>query len=179
MKKKPVFLYVLLGFSTLGVLMSIYGYVQIPNLIKTWNEILKDEAILQQIGGVDTVKLQLATFEWARSLPSLSMTVLTTVLFGISVFFLFVKKDVVKSTYTYLAMRLAVFISWMVSVLVSNRMAQSIVKNKETLEGVLSANKMTVIGYAVLTILFSAIAYYCLRRYQKAVEEEVLDAEVL
>ncbi|MBF8969884.1 MULTISPECIES: hypothetical protein [unclassified Streptococcus] len=179
MKKKPVFLYVLLGISTLGLLSNIYGFIQRPNVIKTWTEFRNDETIVQQLGGVETINLQIATFEWAGSPLALAMTAVVTVLFGLSAFFLFFKKDVVKSTYTYLAMRLAVFISGVVSIMVSNQMARSFLKNKDQLVGVLNANKFFAIFTVIIFLLLSAIAYFGLRRYQKALEAEVFDGEVL
>lgn len=179
MKKKPVFLYVLLGISILGVLMGIYGIVQTPNLIKAWNELLTDETAVQQLGGAEIVKNQLATFEWSRTPLAMFLNVVPMILVGVSAFFLFFKKDVVKSTYSYLAMRVVVLVGSMITILNSNQMARSIVKDKEALAEVLQGNKFGVILAVIIFLVLSAIAYFGLRRYQKASEEEVLDAEVL
>lgn len=180
MKKKPVFLYVLLGISILGVLMGIYGFIQTPNLIKAWNELLTNETAVQQLGGVEIVKNQLASFEWSRTPLAMFLNVVPMILVGASAFFLFFKKDVVKSTYSYLAMRVVVLIASMVTILNSNRMAHSIVKDKEALAAVLQGNKFGVIFSVIIFLVLSAIAYFGLRHYQKALEEEeAFDAEVL
>ncbi|MBF0806344.1 MULTISPECIES: hypothetical protein [unclassified Streptococcus] len=178
MKKKPIFLYILLGLSTLGLLMNIYGFIQLPNILKAWNEFLTDETMLQQLGGVEVVKLQIATLEWSRSPLSLSLTATTTILFGVSAFFLFFKKDIEKSVYSYLAMRVAVLVSAMFAVMSSNQMARSLLKNKERLAETLNANKYAAIISVVIFLLLSALAYFGLRRYQKSLEDEVLETEV-
>lgn len=178
MKKKPIFLYILLGLSTLGLLMNIYGFIQLPNILKVWNEFLTDETMLQQLGGVEVVKLQIATLEWSRSPLSLSLTAVTTILFAVSAFFLFFKKDIEKSVYSYLAMRVAVLVSGMFAVMSSNQMARSLLKNKERLAETLNANKYAAIISVVIFLLLSALAYFGLRRYQKSLEDEVLETEV-
>lgn len=179
MKKKPVFLYVLLGISILGLLMVIYSMIQMPNLIKAWNELLTDETAVQQMGGVETIKVQLATFEWSRTPLAMFLNIIPMILVGVSAFFLFFKKDVVKSTYSYLAMRVVVLIGSMITTLHSNQIAHSIVKDKEALAVFLQGNKFGVIYSVVAFLILSAIAYFGLRRYQKAVEKDELDAEVL
>ena len=178
MEKKPVFLYVLLGLSALSVVLTIYSLVQLPSVLESFTSYLDNEQVAQQVGGVEVIRLQIAASKWTMTPLSLGMTALNFILFGTSAFFLFFKKDVVKATYAYLAMRVAALVSTMVSLMISNQLVRSMIKNRDLMNSLLSNNKYTALAFVAIFLILSAIAYFGLRRYQKSVEEAALDSEV-
>ena len=147
MKKKPIYLWVLLILSALISVPSLFGIVSpLPS-----KEALR--AAQKQVAGVNAQQLEdqlnytYRVAEASHSIFNVALIVLSTILVVVAIVFL-VRKNLQYANYTYVGYVLLAII------------------------GSIYGSKAVSIFYIVINVLFLALVFYKMWRQQKALAEE-------
>ena len=172
MKKKPIYLWVLLILSALISAMSLFGMLSpLPS-----KEALRAAAAQKQVAGVSAQQLEdqlnytYRVAEASHSIFNVTLIVLSAILVVVAIVFL-VRKNLQYANYTYVGYVLLAIIGSIYSY-VALQDAVQLVKD-ETMRLTMSiGSKAVSIFYIVINVLFLALVFYKMWRQQKALVEE-------
>lgn len=158
MKKKPIYLWVLLILSALISVPSLFGIVSpLPS-----KEALR--AAQKQVAGVNAQQLEdqlnytYRVAEASHSIFNVALIVLSTILVVVAIVFL-VRKNLQYANYTYVGY-------------VGLQDAVQLVQDESMRLTVSIGSKAVSIFYIVINVLFLALVFYKMWRQQKALAEE-------
>ncbi|HGL8861387.1 TPA: ABC transporter permease [Streptococcus pneumoniae] len=158
MKKKPIYLWVLLILSALISVPSLFGIVSpLPS-----KEALR--AAQKQVAGVNAQQLEdqlnytYRVAEASHSIFNVALIVLSTILVVVAIVFL-VRKNLQYANYTYVGY-------------VGLQDAVQLVQDENMRLTVSIGSKAVSIFYIVINVLFLALVFYKMWRQQKALAEE-------
>ncbi len=170
MKKKPIYLWVLLILSSLLSVSSLFGILKpLPS-----KEALR--ASHPQAGGVNAQQLEDIinyTYKVAESSHSIfnsALIVLSAILVVVAIVFL-VRKNLQYANYAYVGYVLLAIIGSIYSY-VSLQDAVQLVRDETMRLGISVGSKAISIFYIVINVLFLALVFYKMWRQQKALLEE-------
>ena len=172
MKKKPIYLWVLLILSALISAMSLFGMLSpLPS-----KEVLRSAAAQKQVAGVsaqqveDSINYSYRVAEASHSIFNVALIVLSAILVVVAIVFL-VRKNLQYANYTYVGYVLLAIIGSIYGY-VGLQDAVQLVQD-ETMRLTMSiGSKAVSIFYIVINILFLALVFYKMWRQQKALAEE-------
>ncbi|CEY33739.1 ABC transporter permease [Streptococcus pneumoniae] len=170
MKKKPIYLWVLLILSALISAGSLFGVLTpLPS-----KEVLR--ASEPQAGGVnaqqveDTLNYTYKVAEASHSIFNVALVVLSAILVVVAIVFL-VRKNLQYANYTYVGYVLLAIIGSIYSY-VTLQDAVQLVQDESMRLGISIGSKAVSILYIVINVLFLALVFYKIWRQQKALAEE-------
>lgn len=167
MKKKPIYLWVLLILSALISVPSLFGIVSpLPS-----KEALR--AAQKQVAGVNAQQLEDYTYrvaEASHSIFNVALIVLSTILVVVAIVFL-VRKNLQYANYTYVGYVLLAIIGSIYGY-VGLQDAVQLVQDESMRLTVSIGSKAVSIFYIVINVLFLALVFYKMWRQQKALAEE-------
>ena len=172
MKKKPIYLWVLLILSALISAMSLFGMLSpLPS-----KEVLRSAAAQKQVAGVSAQQLEdqlnynYGVAEAYHSIFNMALIVLSAILVVVAIVFL-IRKNLQYANYTYVGYVLLAIIGSIYGY-VGLQDAVQLVQD-ETMRLTMSiGSKAVSIFYIVINILFLALVFYKMWRQQKALAEE-------
>ena len=172
MKKKPIYLWVLLILSALISAMSLFGMLSpLPS-----KEVLRSAAAQKQVAGVsaqqleDNINYTYRVAESTHSIFNMALIVLSAILVVVAIVFL-VRKNLQYANYTYVGYVLLAIIGSIYGY-VGFQDALQLVQD-ETMRLTMSiGSKAVSIFYIVINVLFLAFVFYKMWRQQKALAEE-------
>ena len=170
MKKKPIYLWVLLILSALISAMSLFGMLSpLPS-----KEALR--AAQKQVAGVSAQQLEdqlnynYGVAEAYHSIFNMALIVLSAILVVVAIVFL-IRKNLQYANYTYVGYVLLAIIGSIYGY-VGLQDAVQLVQD-ETMRLTMSiGSKAVSIFYIVINVLFLALVFYKMWRQQKALAEE-------
>ena len=174
MKKKPIYLWVLLILSALISVSSLFGMLgPIPS-----KEVLRSAAAqkvsAQQVE--DSINYSYRVAEISHSIFNVALIVLSAILVVVAIVFL-IRKNLQYANYTYVGYVLLAIIGSIYGY-VGLQDAVQLVQD-ETMRLTMSiGSKAVSIFYIVINILFLALVFYKMWRQQKALAEEEETEEV-
>jgi len=171
MKKKPIYLWVLLILSALISATSLFGMLSpLPS-----KEALR--AAQKQVAGVSAQQLEdqlnytYRVAESTHSIFNMALIVLSAILVVVAIVFL-VRKNLQYANYAYIAYVLLAIVGSIYTYMGMQDAVQAI--RDETLRlGTEVLGKGTTILFVVINVLFLAIVFYKMWRQQKDLSEEV------
>ena len=170
MKKKPIYLWVLLILSALISAMSLFGMLSpLPS-----KEAFRTSH--PQAGGVnaqqleDTINYSYKVAEASHSIFNVALVVLSAILVVVAIVFL-VRKNLQYANYTYVGYVLLAIIGSIYSY-VTLQDALQLVQDETMRLGISVGSKAVSIFYIVINVLFLALVFYKMWRQQKALAEE-------
>lgn len=170
MKKKPIYLWVLLVLSAFISAGSLFGVLTpLPS-----KEVLR--ASEPQAGGVnaqqveDTLNYTYKVAEASHSIFNVALVVLSAILVAVAIVFL-VRKNLQYANYTYVGYVLLAIIGSIYSY-VTLQDAVQLVQDENMRLGISIGSKAVSILYIVINVLFLALVFYKMWRQQKALAEE-------
>lgn len=171
MKKKPIYLWVLLILSALISVPSLFGIVSpLPS-----KEALR--AAQKQVAGVNAQQLEdqlnytYRVAEASHSIFNVALIVLSTILVVVAIVFL-VRKNLQYANYTYVGYVLLAAIIGSIYGYVGLQDAVQLVQDESMRLTVSIGSKAVSIFYIVINALFLALVFYKMWRQQKALAEE-------
>ena len=178
MKKKPIYLWVLLILSALISAMSLFGILSpLPS-----KEALRAAAAQKQVAGLsaqqleDNINYTYRVAESTHSIFNMALIVLSAILVVVAIVFL-IRKNLQYANYTYVGYVLLAIIGSIYGY-VGLQDAVQLVQD-ETMRLTMSiGSKAVSIFYIVINILFLALVFYKMWRQQKALAEEEETEEV-
>ncbi|MQQ02049.1 ABC transporter permease [Streptococcus mitis] len=170
MKKKPIYLWVLLILSALISATSLFGMLSpLPS-----KEALS--AAQKQVAGVSAQQLEdqlnytYRVAELTHSIFNMALIVLSAILVVVAIVFL-VRKNLQYANYTYVGYVLLAIIGSIYSYVTLQDAVQLV--HDETMRLGISVISQTVsIFYIVINVIFLALVFYKMWRQQKALAEE-------
>ena len=170
MKKKPIYLYVLLGLSTVGTLWGLFS--------KFTSSDAGVKSILKQIE--EPAKSQYATYfsksaEVANSLANNFFFYGHIILLIVALFFLF-RKDVFKANLIYIADVLVGLISTAYAYVVSKGIIASSFSDSTLLSAQMTGLNFSILFSVVISLIFLSIVIFKLVQQQKEAEKAELAA---
>ena len=172
MKKKPIYLWVLLILSALISATSLFGILSpLPS-----KEALRASQPQAKLGGVnaqqieDTLNYSYKVAEASHSIFNVALVVLSAILVVVAIVFL-VRKNLQYANYTYVGYVLLDIIGSIYSY-VTLQDAVQLVQDETMRLGISVGSKAVSIFYIVINILFLALVFYKIWRQQKALAEE-------
>ena len=170
MKKKPIYLWVLLILSALISAMSLFGMLSpLPS-----KEALR--ASQKQVAGVSAQQLEdqlnytYRVAESTHSIFNMALIVLSAILVAVAIVFL-VRKNLQYANYTYVGYVLLAIIG-SIYTYVTLQDALQLVQDETIRLTMGIGSKAVSIFYIVINILFLALVFYKMWRQQKALAEE-------
>ena len=170
MKKKPIYLWVLLILSALISVSSLFGMLgPIPS-----KEVLRSAQ--KQVAGVsaqqveDSINYSYRVAEISHSIFNMALIVLSAILVGVAIVFL-VRKNLQYANYTYVGYVLLAIIGSIYGY-VGLQDAVQLVQDETMRLGISVGSKAVSIFYIVINVLFLALVFYKMWRQQKALLEE-------
>ncbi|CVX29613.1 TPA: ABC transporter permease [Streptococcus pneumoniae] len=170
MKKKPIYLWILLILSALISVPSLFGIVSpLPS-----KEALR--AAQKQVAGVNAQQLEdqlnytYRVAEASHSIFNVALIVLSTILVVVAIVFL-VRKNLQYANYTYVGYVLLAIIGSIYGY-VGLQDAVQLVQDESMRLTVSIGSKAVSIFYIVINVLFLALVFYKMWRQQKALAEE-------
>ena len=172
MKKKPIYLWVLLILSALISATSLFGMLSpLPS-----KEALRAAAAQKQVAGLsaqqleDNINYTYRVAESTHSIFNMALIVLSAILVAVAIVFL-VRKNLQYANYTYVGYVLLAIIGSIYGY-VGLQDAVQLVQD-ETMRLTMSiGSKAVSIFYIVINVLFLALVFYKMWRQQKALAEE-------
>ena len=170
MKKKPIYLWVLLILSTLISVTSLFGILSpLPS-----KEAFR--AAQKQVAGVSAQQLEdqlnytYRVAESTHSIFNMALIVLSAILVAVAIVFL-VRKNLQYANYTYVGYVLLAIIGSIYGY-VSFQDALQLVQDETMRLTMGIGSKAVSIFYIVINVLFLALVFYKMWRQQKALAEE-------
>ena len=170
MKKKPIYLWVLLILSALISATSLFGMLSpLPS-----KEALR--AVQKQVAGVSAQQLEdqlnynYRVAEASHSIFNMALIVLSAILVVVAIVFL-VRKNLQYANYTYVGYVLLAIIGSIYSY-VTLQDAVQLVHDETMRLGISVISQAVSILYIVINVLFLALVFYKMWRQQKALAEE-------
>ena len=170
MKKKPIYLWVLLILSALISATSLFGMLSpLPS-----KEALR--AAQKQVAGVSAQQLEdqlnytYRVAESTHSIFNMALIVLSAILVGVAIVFL-VRKNLQYANYTYVGYVLLAIIGSIYSY-VTLQDAVQLVHDETMRLGISVISQAVSIFSIVINVLFLALVFYKMWRQQKALAEE-------
>ena len=170
MKKKPIYLWVLLILSALISATSLFGMLSpLPS-----KETLR--AAQKQVEGVSAQQLEdqlnytYRVAEASHSVLNMALIVLSAILVVVAIVFL-IRKNLQYANYTYVGYVLLAIIGSIYSY-VTLQDAVQLVQDETMRLGISIGSKAVSIFYIVINVIFLAIVFYKMLRQQKALAEE-------
>ena len=172
MKKKPIYLWILLILSALISVSSLFGMLgPIPS-----KEVLRSAAAQKQVAGVsaqqveDSINFSYRLAEASHSIFNVALVVLSAILVVVAIVFL-VRKNLQYANYTYVGYVLLAIIGSIYGY-VSLQDAVQLVNDETMRLGISVISQAVSIFYIVINVLFLALVFYKIWRQQKALAEE-------
>ena len=172
MKKKPIYLWVLLILSALISATSLFGMLSpLPS-----KEALRAAAAQKQVAGVSAQQLEdqlnytYRVAESTHSIFNMALIVLSAILVVVAIVFL-VRKNLQYANYTYVGYVLLAIIGSIYSY-VTLQDAVQLVHDETMRLGISVISQAVSIFYIVINVLFLALVFYKMWRQQKALAEE-------
>ena len=170
MKKKPIYLWVLLILSALISATSLFGILSpLPS-----KEALR--AAQKQVEGVsaqqveDSINYSYRVAEASHSVLNIALIVLSAILVVVAIVFL-VRKNLQYANYTYVGYVLLAIIGSIYSY-VTLQDAVQLVHDETMRLGISVISQAVSILYIVINVFFLALVFYKMWRQQKALAEE-------
>ncbi|WP_247928649.1 ABC transporter permease [Streptococcus mitis] len=170
MKKKPIYLWVLLILSALISATSLFGMLSpLPS-----KETLR--AAQKQVEGVSAQQLEdqlnytYRVAEASHSIFNMALIVLSAILVVVAIVFL-IRKNLQYANYTYIGYVLLAIIGSIYSY-VTLQDAVQLVQDETMRLGISIGSKAVSIFYIVINVIFLAIVFYKMWRQQKDLAEE-------
>lgn len=170
MKKKPIYLWVLLILSTLISVSSLFGMLgPIPS-----KEVLRSAQ--KQVAGVsaqqveDSINYSYRVAEISHSIFNVALIVLSAILVVVAIVFL-IRKNLQYANYTYVGYVLLAIIGSIYGY-VGLQDAVQLVQDETMRLGISVGSKAVSIFYIVINVLFLALVFYKMWRQQRALTEE-------
>lgn len=170
MKKKPIYLWVLLILSALISVSSLFGMLgPIPS-----KEVLRSAQ--KQVAGVsaqqveDSINYSYRVAEISHSIFNVALIVLSAILVVVAIVFL-IRKNLQYANYTYVGYVLLAIIGSIYGY-VGLQDAVQLVQDETMRLGIGVGSKAVSIFYIVINVLFLALVFYKMWRQQKALTEE-------
>ena len=170
MKKKPIYLWVLLILSALISATSLFGMLSpLPS-----KETLR--AAQKQVEGVSAQQLEdqlnytYRVAEASHSIFNMALIVLSAILVVVAIVFL-IRKNLQYANYTYVGYVLLAIIGSIYSY-VTLQDAVQLVQDETMRLGISIGSKAVSIFYIVINVIFLAIVFYKMWRQQKDLAEE-------
>ena len=170
MKKKPIYLWVLLILSALISVSSLFGMLgPIPS-----KEVLRSAQ--KQVAGVsaqqveDSINYSYRVAEISHSIFNVALIVLSAILVVVAIVFL-IRKNLQYANYTYVGYVLLAIIGSIYGY-VTLQDAVQLVHDETMRLGISVISQAVSIFYIVINVLFLALVFYKMWRQQKALAEE-------
>ena len=170
MKKKPIYLWVLLILSTLISVSSLFGMLgPIPS-----KEVLRSAQ--KQVAGVsaqqveDSINYSYRVAEISHSIFNVALIVLSAILVVVAIVFL-IRKNLQYANYTYVGYVLLAIIGSIYGY-VTLQDAVQLVHDETMRLGISVISQAVSILSIVINVLFLALVFYKMWRQQKALAEE-------
>lgn len=170
MKKKPIYLWVLLILSALISVSSLFGMLgPIPS-----KEVLRSAQ--KQVAGVsaqqveDSINYSYRVAEISHSIFNVALIVLSAILVVVAIVFL-IRKNLQYANYTYVGYVLLAIIGSIYGY-VGLQDAVQLVQDETMRLGISVGSKAVSIFYIVINVLFLALVFYKMWRQQRALTEE-------
>ena len=170
MKKKPIYLWVLLILSALISAMSLFGMLSpLPS-----KEVLR--AKQSHVAGLsaqqleDNINYTYRVAEASHSVLNMALIVLSAILVVVAIVFL-IRKNLQYANYTYVGYVLLAIIGSIYSY-VTLQDAVQLVHDETMRLGISVISQAVSIFYIVINVLFLALVFYKMWRQQKALAEE-------
>ena len=170
MKKKPIYLWVLLILSALISVTSLFGMLgPIPS-----KEVLRSAQ--KQVAGVsaqqveDSINYSYRVAEISHSIFNVALVVLSAILVVVAIVFL-IRKNLQYANYTYVGYVLLAIIGSIYGY-VGLQDAVQLVQDETMRLGISVGSKAVSIFYIVINVLFLALVFYKMWRQQRALTEE-------
>ena len=170
MKKKPIYLWVLLILSALISAMSLFGMLSpLPSkeTVRTSQPHVEGLSA-QQLE--DNINYTYRVAEASHSIFNVALIVLSAILVGVAIIFL-IRKNLQYANYTYVGYVLLAIIGSIYSY-VTLQDAVQLVQDETMRLGISIGSKAVSIFYIVINVLFLALVFYKMWRQQKALAEE-------
>ena len=170
MKKKPIYLWVLLILSALISAMSLFGILSpLPSKETVRASQPHVEGLsAQQLE--DNINYTYRVAEASHSIFNVALIVLSAILVGVAIIFL-IRKNLQYANYTYVGYVLLAIIGSIYSY-VTLQDAVQLVQDETMRLGISIGSKAVSIFYIVINVLFLALVFYKMWRQQKALAEE-------
>ena len=172
MKKKPIYLWVLLILSALISAASLFGMLSpLPS-----KEALRAAAAQKQVAGVSAQQLEdqlnysYRVAEATHSIFNMALIVLSAILVVVAIVFL-IRKNLQYANYTYVGYVLLAIIGSIYSY-VTLQDAVQLVHDETMRLGISVISQAASIFSIVINVLFLALVFYKMWRQQKALAEE-------
>ena len=172
MKKKPIYLWVLLILSALISVSSLFGMLgPIPS-----KEVLRAAAAQKQVAGVsaqqveDSINYSYRVAEISHSIFNVALIVLSAILVVVAIVFL-IRKNLQYANYTYVGYVLLAIIGSIYGY-VGLQDAVQLVQDESMRLTMSIGSKAVSIFYIVINVLFLALVFYKIWHQQKALAEE-------
>ena len=170
MKKKPIYLWVLLILSALISAMSLFGILSPLPSKEAFRSAQKQAAGVSAQQLEDQLNYTYRVAEVSHSIFNIALIVLSAILVVVAIVFL-VRKNLQYANYTYVGYVLLAIIGSIYGY-VGFQDALQLVQD-ETMRLTMSiGSKAVSIFYIVINILFLALVFYKMWRQQKALAEE-------
>ena len=170
MKKKPIYLWVLLILSALISVSSLFGMLgPIPS-----KEVLRSAQ--KQVAGVsaqqveDSINYSYRVAEISHSIFNMALIVLSAILVVVAIVFL-IRKNLQYANYTYVGYVLLAIIGSIYGY-VGLQDAVQLVQDETMRLGISIGSKAVSIFYIVINVIFLALVFYKMWRQQKDLAEE-------
>lgn len=176
MKKKPIYLWILLVLSALISASSLFGILSPVPSKEALRASLSNSGSLTAQQIEDTVNYTYQVTASSHSIFNVVLIVLSAILVVVAFVFL-VRKNVQFANYAYLGYLLLAIVGLVYS-FVNIQDAIQLIKDDTLGLGIGALAKGTVILFMIINVLFLALVFYKMWRQQKDLAEEVEAEEV-
>ena len=176
MKKKPIYLWILLVLSALISSMSLFGILSPLPSKDVLRASLANSGTLTAQQIEDTVNYTYQVTASSHSIFNIVLIVLSAILVVVAFVFL-VRKNVQFANYAYLGYLLLAIVGLVYS-FVNIQDAIQLIKDDTLGLGIGALAKGTVILFMIINVLFLALVFYKMWRQQKDLAEEAEAEEV-
>ena len=176
MKKKPIYLWILLVLSALISASSLFGILSPVPSKEALRASLSNSGSLTAQQIEDTVNYTYQVTASSHSIFNIVLIVLSAILVVVAFVFL-VRKNVQFANYAYLGYLLLAIVGLVYS-FVNIQDAIQLIKDDTLGLGIGALAKGTVILFMIINIIFLALVFYKMWRQQKDLAEEVEAEEV-
>ena len=176
MKKKPIYLWILLVLSALISASSLFGILSPVPSKEALRASLSNSGSLTAQQIEDTVNYTYQVTASSHSIFNIVLIVLSAILVVVAFVFL-VRKNVQFANYAYLGYLLLAIVGLVYS-FVNIQDALQLIKDDTLGLGIGALAKGTVILFMIINIIFLALVFYKMWRQQKDLAEEVEAEEV-
>ena len=176
MKKKPIYLWVLLIFSALLSAMSLFGIISPVPTAEGMNNLETSASGVNATYAKELVDYTIKVSEHGHSVFSILLVVLSVILVVVALVFL-IRKNLQLANYTYLAY---VFVAIVGSIynFIGVQDAVSLFTDPNIRMGAELGAKGSAIFGIVLNVIFLAIVFYKMWRQQKELTEAQEEEEI-